>query len=452
MANTREVMGEQACLDALVADTLTTFEDDDITKIGKYRFIGRKALERVDLPNATFIGERAFQSCENLDTVNCPKTSGIGEYSFASCKNLRYVYIDNTTVINTGAFSSDGSLVSIRCTPTQISGDAFKYSSYIKSDLIDMSNVTTIGSSAFLSSGIDKLVLPNATNVQSIGTSQNLSVVDMSKQKALSNRFTNNYSLLHLVLRNDEYLIIPSISKCPLTSIGWIYVPEELVSIYQEKNTNYASRIVSISEYPKAPSDETISDTWADIAASNSYEEDYSIGDIKYMRIGETLLAMQLVAFNTDELASGGNARMTWISRDIFMQEKFAPTQDEFGWNISIIRNNLREKIYPLIESDVRNAIKPVKKYSVGTTPHDETVWIPSYDEMFSSSPQYGCSYVSYFDSAGKRAKSLGVAGDNSSWFTRTRQGASVYSITSTGAGSTSYPTATSGVVIGFCI
>lgn len=51
MSNTREMMGEAACLDALVAKTLTSFEDDAVKKIASRALSRHTALTNIKLPN-----------------------------------------------------------------------------------------------------------------------------------------------------------------------------------------------------------------------------------------------------------------------------------------------------------------------------------------------------------------------------------------------------------------
>lgn len=92
MANTRETMGEQACLDALVADTLTTFEDDGITKIGTYGLDQHKNLINVVLPACTTINEHGFSNCDNLEVVDILGKQ-LKNYAFYTSKKIKHLIL-----------------------------------------------------------------------------------------------------------------------------------------------------------------------------------------------------------------------------------------------------------------------------------------------------------------------------------------------------------------------
>ena len=65
--NTKDTIGEQATLDALVAHTLTDFTDSDITELGGSAFYEQTQIENITLPNLTKInGSSTFQDCSNL--------------------------------------------------------------------------------------------------------------------------------------------------------------------------------------------------------------------------------------------------------------------------------------------------------------------------------------------------------------------------------------------------
>lgn len=69
MANTYDSLGEQGTLDALVAHTLTTFEDDRVSQVGNYAFYNQSQLTKVVLPNCTSIGSSAFSGCSGLQEI-----------------------------------------------------------------------------------------------------------------------------------------------------------------------------------------------------------------------------------------------------------------------------------------------------------------------------------------------------------------------------------------------
>lgn len=64
--NTRTLLGDDGALDALIAHTLTEYNDDQISTIGNNAFYYQENLESVYLPNTSAIGSNAFANCANL--------------------------------------------------------------------------------------------------------------------------------------------------------------------------------------------------------------------------------------------------------------------------------------------------------------------------------------------------------------------------------------------------
>ena len=163
---------------------------------------------------------------------------------------------------------------------------------------------------------------------------------------------------------------------------------------------------------------ETISDSWEKIIASiqnGTYKSNYQIGDTKSLNLGpEGIIKMEIVAFDADELADGsGKAAITWIAQQSLEPRRMNPelqsVTDEFGnsdcmegtgsiggWENSELRSWLKEYVKPLIPSTVRDAIKPVTKYSLirvnrqnfypdelNNAASTDDIWIPSAREIF---------------------------------------------------------------------
>lgn len=72
MANTRETMGDQATLDALINHTLTELYEDGVTALAAYALYGNTGLQRLTLPGATSIGAYALYGCSALTALVLP--------------------------------------------------------------------------------------------------------------------------------------------------------------------------------------------------------------------------------------------------------------------------------------------------------------------------------------------------------------------------------------------
>ena len=195
--------------------------------------------------------------------------------------------------------------------------------------------------------------------------------------------------------------------------------------------------------------DGTITDSWEQIIAScndGTYRDKYKIGDTKALDLGsEGVVEMQIAAFDADELADGsGIAAITWISKQLLKStHQMNPTiEKDFsdsskckpgtgsigGWANSEMRAWLKSDIKPLIPSVVRDAIKPVTKYSTSydtskkylrNVVSTDDVWIPSLREVKEPSHFYetgGPAYTELFATNSNRAKQTNSATMLSWW------------------------------------
>ena len=448
MSNTRDTIGDQATVDGLVNHTLTALEEDGVTTLGNYALKGNTALQSVNFPNCTNTGTYAFQNCTALETANLPVATTIGNYTFDGCKNLKTLTAPIVTTLNQYALQNCKSLNSLT-----------------------MSGIRTVGNYAFANTGIGSIILPVCTSLGTYtGQGSRTSLVDLTNNIAISaNKFNGAASLAALILRSSS---LCSLTASALTGtaiangIGYIYVPTDLLDTYKAASnwSTYASQIVDISEYPKQLQDETITDTWAEILAAESdgtYTTKYSVGDIKYVDVGGTQVAMQIVAMDADALAdNSGSAKITWISKGLLDTTWMNPTNTTAnGWAACSLRAWLRSVIYPQIETTVRGAIKEVTKTYKDVTTNStlsiaDTVWIPSMREIYggSSYENSGADYTALFAANADRIKRTGLGATASSWWLRSATGATSFYIVSIDGSSLGNSAGFAyGVALGFC-
>lgn len=83
MANTREVMGEQACLDALIAGTtITELEDDEVYELNKNALSYNTSIRSVRLPSLKTVKGHSFSYSPALETIDLPSCTEVEEYAF----------------------------------------------------------------------------------------------------------------------------------------------------------------------------------------------------------------------------------------------------------------------------------------------------------------------------------------------------------------------------------
>lgn len=395
------------------------------------------------------VGDYAMQNCSALESVKFAAATEIGKYAFAGDRALMEADFPVCTKIGNYAFQDCDAL-------SEIDGD----------ELLE------IGSDAFKGSSVGKIKAPKVnTFYAGFGEGAWMSTIDLT---ALSSIVTSQFymarGLVELILRKTTLITLSksnALEGTPLAAgIGYVYVPENLVDTYKSASnwSALASQIKPIADYPLAFQNETISDTWAEIFAAEedgTYSTKYNVGDVKYIDVGGTKLPMQIVAFDTDDLAAGGKAKITWLSLSLPQKQGMNSTGTTAGgWAECALRDWLRERVYPRIESTVRNAIKPVTKTYVtkspssGTMSLTDTVWIPSAREMFggSSYESTGCDYTAFFAVNSALIKTFGQGGATSSWWLRSAyNNTSFFSVASTGNASTNNANQKYGVSLGFC-
>lgn len=463
MANTRDTIGDQATVDGLVNHTLTSLEEDGIGIIGDYALYNNTALTSVNFPNATSIGKYAMAGCSALQTALVPKLATSGTYAFNNCTSLESISMPQLATVSNYMFAGCSALSSVSIpNATRINQYAFQNCKDLTS--IDLDGVTNIGNYAFSGTGIGTLVIPDATTLGTyLCQGYRTGVVDQHTTVNLSsNRFNGANSLCHLILRSTTMckLTTNALTETAIAAgIGWIYVPTDLVATYKSASnwSNYASQIVDISEYPKALQDETISDSWSTIFANEdngTYKNVYSLGDIKYMYLNGTPMPMQIVAFDED------TSKITWLCKSILDTHNMNPTNDiTGGWASSNMRAWLRETIYPMIDSTIRNRIVAVTKnyYDAKTSSRltiSDNVWIPSEYEIFgtTSYENSGTLYTGVFTDATSRIKKYGLNGSAGYWWLRSTGGSNNFRCVGSGGSANNYSASSAnGVVLGFC-
>ena len=267
--------------------------------------------------------------------------------------------------------------------------------------------------------------------------------------------------------------------------LGW-YCDSELTTLYDFDEAVTGDLILYAKWNRKADAPlpiETIEDSWEDIIASvndGTYRSKYKLGDTKLLNLQGVLengteFHMQIVAFDTDELADGsGKAAITWISKELLRSgsmNSYRYTEDAIvyekikGWEQSEMRSWLKSDILPGIPAVVRDAIKPVTKYSrtydsarevVPNARSIDDLWIPSKYEVIGAtktSETEGPSYTSFFQTNEDRIKKAAGRSNASLWWLRSAFDSSSYNYVYSDGSLNNYGLlAVNAVAIGFCL
>lgn len=424
MANTRQTLGDQETVDALVSNTLTSLEENGITTLANYSLYNHTTLTSINFPNLTSTGEHCFDGCSGITSVAMPNATNIKTYSFNGCTGLTSISLPEATTLGIYAFNGCTHLATVSVPKlTTLSANTFQNCDALTSFDVP-ATVTQIPANCFNGSGLRHIIL------------RRTSMVSLANVNAFANTPIATYS-------------------------GAIYVPSALVDIYKADNVWKNFFITSIDEYPISYSPQVA--LWEEIntASQNGTYTDYAIGKTVFLTMGKYTATMELVAKDADDLADGsGKAHMTWISKDILFNSKMNNSNTTNGGYPGSLMYTTIANLKNSIDSTIQGYMKPVTKtwsdYSTGSkvvNSSTETFWIPSHREIFNSSSyeDSGAAYSSKFTSSNNRKKNLN--GSAYDWWLRSANStASFRSVYASGTENYDIASSSCGVVPGFCI
>jgi len=212
----------------------------------------------------------------------------------------------------------------------------------------------------------------------------------------------------------------------------------------------------------------TIHESWEEISGAISdgtYATRYSIGDTKAVDMGDQgVICFQIAAFDADVDENGNAIPITWVAQQIMVTSKQMNTTrtNTGGYPASAMKTTVAG-YYDRLPATLKSMIVPASKTSRdynGGSPQDltsiETLWIPSYREIFggSSYEQSGPVYSSLFSSATTRMKKKYGTGSADYWWLRSAYTSNATNFSRVNSnGNDSYNGARNayGVVLGFC-
>ena len=218
-----------------------------------------------------------------------------------------------------------------------------------------------------------------------------------------------------------------------------------------------------VATYESAVADVAITDDWPTIMsniATGVYATKYKVGNYKPLDLGtEGTVNMQIVAMDTDTDSAGNTIPITWIAK-----EQCATTHNmnssnttTGGYPASAMKSYMNSTIKALIPAALAKYIKPAMKVSRQKGPSDtdlttaETVWIPSYREIFggTSYEQSGPIYSSIYKDSASRIKTRSGSAD--SWWLRSANSSTAFRyVYNYGGNYGDLASSSYGVVLGF--
>lgn len=216
--------------------------------------------------------------------------------------------------------------------------------------------------------------------------------------------------------------------------------------------------------------------TWSDLFRAinaGTYATEYALGEVIPTTIGEYIVKMQIVAFDTDVISGTNNtAAVSLLSYTVVPgSRRFNPsyvagtvgTGTIGGWANSELRTNLNDNTFlSTIQSDVAARIVTVDKYSLGYDVTDaqennkkseDKIWIPSAHELGSATETTGVVYSFFSDNNSRKrwnyAETAAVSPKTRTAFSTTK----VWNLSGGGGvNSTTSVDRSDTVAIGFCV
>lgn len=136
-----------------------------------------------------------------------------------------------------------------------------------------------------------------------------------------SNVFYSCQSLSEVIFNFDDFISFSSGASWPTrlkSEFGRFYVKDDLVETYKSNSGWAGYYFEPLSHYPITEFG-SITDSWEDIIAAENdgtYLTKYALGDTKSVVLNDSIIILQIVAFDTDDLSDGtGKAHITWMSK-----------------------------------------------------------------------------------------------------------------------------------------
>ena len=154
--------------------------------------------------------------------------------------------------------------------------------------------------------------------------------------------------------------------------------------------TNIQANLSTYAQYTSPVQDVEITDSWDTIIASidaGTYKTRYSLGNYKPLDLGtEGIINMQIVAFDVDELTSGGYAPISFVAKELLSPQKMGSgTYDPRKYSQTNVADYLNNTVLPLITSNIKERIQSVQKtseWNQTTETSALSLWIPSIYEL----------------------------------------------------------------------
>ena len=346
-----------------------------------------------------------------------------------------------------------------------------------------MATVTSKGDVALTNSIIDRSITEIEDEMcGSVGKRAfiNCSVLEkadfLEVQRIKEEGFKGCSALNALILRKNSACTFENnaLADTPIANgDGYIYVPAEKVDA-TKGNCVYPDKVRAIEDYIEV-CDPYSWDAVFKTIDNGTYKVFYKIGDTIPLDLGsQGVVNMQIVAFDTDDLADGtGKAAISWVAKELLTTtHRVNPaliTNDDGthregtgaigGWEKCELRTYLNSTIKPLIPSKIRNHINLIAKtqqaYDVSGTKYaqntSDEVWIPSRTEVETT----GGAYTAVFNSSSTRTKKRVGQTNASSWWLRDADPYGAYwswwFMRTNGSSNSASPQSADGIALGFC-
>lgn len=242
----RGIVDDEDTLNGIIDETLTDFQNGEITEIPVRAFYKYAPLKSAKSTSVTKISESAFENCTSLTEVDMPNVTSLGSnqggvlnsYTFRGCTNLASVHMPLLEHVGKEAFKGSGIETADFPLLSGIGTSVFEGCASLKA--INLPLVNKLPSWAFKSTGLEEVHLPSVTEVgvEALGYCQALKIVDLpAVSRIQTGAFRSSSAIKALVMLNKDVVCslddVAAFTDTPIANgTGYIYVNGDLFDSY----------------------------------------------------------------------------------------------------------------------------------------------------------------------------------------------------------------------------
>lgn len=236
--------------------------------------------------------------------------------------------------------------------------------------------------------------------------------ISMTAEEAIELIAGGDFNLTgkNITISSDNFNVSPS-GEVEIKD-GSIYITNGEVYVNINPSEEDIFKIGIASDLPPSSSvlDALTWSTIEKIANAGLAQTYFKLGDTKNVTIGTETFVFEIIAFDTDTLANGYKAPITFMIKDIYSKGVFSDYIN-YWWGDCALRDYLNNTVFPLLPEDLQSVIQTVKKDTFNisgvSAQTEDVLFAPSRNEMLGDWSTYdgGTPYTYFSENMTNRIK-----------------------------------------------